>query len=116
MDRRRRLYKNYLSDRSHENKRKVKEVEKSLKYELRRFEVEAMDETAKYLEDTARRHNSKILFWDFNKLRGTSQFRLFPVKNRNVATNSYKERVKERWVEHFEDMLYGYRVRGKDIA
>ena len=51
MDRRRRSYKNYLSDRSHENKRKVKEVEKSLKYELRRFEVEAMDEITKYLED-----------------------------------------------------------------
>ena len=49
--RRGKFYKNYLSDRSHENKRKVKEVEKSLKYELRRFEVEAMDEITKYLED-----------------------------------------------------------------
>ena len=37
------LYKNYLSDGSYENKRNVKKVEKALKYELRRCEVEAMD-------------------------------------------------------------------------
>ena len=56
------LYKNYLSDRSYENKRNVKKVEKALKYELRRCEVEAMDKIAEDLEDAARRHNSKILY------------------------------------------------------
>ena len=66
------LYKNYLSDRSYENKRNVKKVEKALKCELRRCEVEAMDKIAKDLEDAARRHNSKILYWHVNKLRGSS--------------------------------------------
>ena len=55
------MYKNYLSDRSYENKRNVKKAEKVLKYELRRCEVEAMDKIAEDLEDL-RRHNSKILY------------------------------------------------------
>jgi len=37
------LYRNYLSDRSFENKRNVKKFEKALEYELRRCEVEAME-------------------------------------------------------------------------
>ena len=49
------LYKNYMSDRSNENKRNVKKVEKALKYELRRCEVEAMDNITMELEDTASR-------------------------------------------------------------
>jgi HPt (histidine-containing phosphotransfer) domain-containing protein len=56
------LYKNYLSDRSYENKRNVKKVDKALKYELKRCEVEAMDEIAEDLEDAARQHNSNILY------------------------------------------------------
>ena len=76
---RRGLYKNYLSDRSYENKRNVKKVEKALKYELRRCEVEAMDKIAEDLEDVARRHNSKILYWHVDKLRGSSKARLVPV-------------------------------------
>ena len=44
---RRGLYKNYLSGRSYENKRNIKKVEKALKYELRRYEVEVMDKIAK---------------------------------------------------------------------
>jgi hypothetical protein len=55
------LFKNYLSDRSYENKRNVRKVEKALKYELRWCEVDAMDEIAEDVEDAARRHNSKIL-------------------------------------------------------
>ena len=70
---RRGLYKNYLSDRSYENKRNVKKVEKALKYEIRRCEMEAMDKIAEDLEDAARRHNSKILYRHVNKLRGSSQ-------------------------------------------
>ena len=64
---RRGLYKNYLSDRSYENKRNVKKVEKALKYELRRCEVEVMDKIAVDLEDAVRWHNSKILCWHVNK-------------------------------------------------
>ena len=52
--RRRGLYKNYLSDRSNENKRNIQKVEKALKYELRRCEMEAMDKIAEDLEDAAR--------------------------------------------------------------
>ena len=109
------LYKNYLSDRSYENKRNVKKVEKALKYELRRCEVEAMDEIAEDLEDAARRHNSKILYWRVNKLKESSQSGLVPVKDRNGATISDKEKVKERWVEHFENVLNRDTVAGKDI-
>ena len=75
---RRGLYKNYLSDRSYENKRNVKKVEKALKYELRRCEVEAMDKITED-KDVARRYNSKILYWHVNKLKGDSQSRLVPV-------------------------------------
>ena len=56
------MYKKYLSDRSHENKRNVKTVKKALKYELGRSKGAAMDKIAKDLEDTSRRHNSKILY------------------------------------------------------
>ena len=90
---RRGLCKNYLSDKSYENKRNVKKVEKVLKYELRRCEVETMDEIAEDLEDAARRHNSKILYWHVNKLKGSSQSRLVPVKDKNGATISDKEKV-----------------------
>jgi hypothetical protein len=71
IDRRRGLYKNYLSVRSYENKRNVKKVEKALKYELRRCEVQVMDKIAEDLEYAGRRHNSKILYWHVNKLRGS---------------------------------------------
>ena len=67
--------------------------------------MEAMDKIAEDLEDAARRHNSKILYWHVNKLRGSSRSRLVPVKDRNGATISDKERVKERWAEHFENVL-----------
>ena len=102
---------NYQSDRSCENQRNVKNVEKLLKYELRRCEVEAMDKIAEDLADTARQHNSKILYWHASKSRGTSQSGLFPVRDRNGATISAKEIVKERWVEHFENVLNGTRAK-----
>ena len=76
-------------------------MEKALKYKLRRCEVEAKDKIAEDLEDAARRHNSKILYWHVNKLKGSSQSGLVPVKDRNGATISNKEKVKERWVETF---------------
>ena len=112
---RRGLNKNYLSDRSYENKRNVKKAEKALKYELRRCEMEAMDKIAEDLEDAARRHNSKILYWHVNKLKGSSRSGLVPVKDRNGATISDKEKVKARWVEHFENVLNRDTVAGKDI-
>ena len=43
IEKRRDLYKYYLSDRSYENKQNVRTVEKALKYKLRKCEVEAMD-------------------------------------------------------------------------
>ena len=72
-----------MSDRSYENKRNINKVQKTLKYELRRREVEAMDKTAEDLEDAVRRHNSKILYWHINKLRGSGQSEIAPVKDRN---------------------------------
>ena len=63
-----------------------------------------MDDLAKDLEDTARRRNSKTLYWYVNKFRGSSQSGLFPVKDRTGATISDKERVKKRRVEHFENV------------
>jgi len=62
IERRRDLYKNYLSNISYENKRNVKKVERALKYELKRCEAEAMNKNAQDLEDTARWNNSKILY------------------------------------------------------
>ena len=105
IERRKILYKNYLSDTSYKNKRNVKKMEKALKYELRRYEMEAIDKFAEDLEDTARRRNSKTLYWYVNKFRGSSQSGLFPVKDRTGATISDKERVKKRWAEHFENVL-----------
>ena len=37
------------------------------------------------------------------------------VKDRNAAKSSDKERVKDRWVEFFENVLNQERVSGKDI-
>ena len=48
-------------------------------------------------------------------MRGSSPSELFPVKNRKEATISDKERVKKRWVEHFENVLNRERIAGKDI-
>ena len=74
-----------------------------------------MDKIADDLEDVARQHNSKILYWHVNKLRGSSQSGLVPVKGRNRAIISDKERVKERWAEYFENVVNRERVAGKDI-
>ena len=70
-------------------------MEKALRYELRRCKVDAMDKTAKDQEDAARRHNIKILYWHVNKLKESSQSGLVPVKDRNRATISDKEKVKK---------------------
>ena len=79
--------------------------------------MKAMNKITKDLEDAARRENSRILYWHVNKLKGSSQSRLVPVKDRNGATNSDKERVKETWVEHFENVRPRHscmkRYRGK---
>ena len=77
--------------------------------------MEAMDKIADDKKDAARRHNNKILYWYVNKLRGNGQSVLVPVKGRNGATIIEKERVKERWPEHFDNVLNRDRVTGKDI-
>ena len=74
-----------------------------------------MDKVTEDLEDAARRRYSKILYWHVNKLRGSSQSGLVPVKDRNGAWISDKERVKERWVEYFECVLNWDTVAEKDI-
>ena len=63
-------------------------MEKALKYELRRCEVQAMDKIAMNLEDAGRRHNSKILYWHVDTLRASSQSGLVPVKDMNGASIS----------------------------
>ena len=90
-------------------------MEKTLKYELRRCELEAMDKIDEDLEDAARQHNSKILYWHVNKLRGSSKSGRVSVKDRNRATISDKERIKERWKKQIESVLNRDRVAGKDI-
>ena len=45
----------------------------------------AMDKIAEDLEDAARRHNSKILFWHVNKLRGSSQSGLILVEDKECS-------------------------------
>jgi len=47
----------------------VKKWEITLKYELNRFEVEALDKIPEDLTDAARWHNSKIFYLHANKLR-----------------------------------------------
>ena len=60
--------------------------------------MEAMDKIAEDLEDAARQHNSKILYWHINKLKRRRQSGLVPVKDRNGATISDKEKVqKDGW-------------------
>ena len=56
--------------------------------------MEAMDKIAEHLEDTAGRHNSKILYWHVNKLRGSGQSRLVLVKDRNSTRVSDKKELK----------------------
>ena len=73
---------------------KIEKVEKALKYELRRCEVETMDKIAEDLEDAARQHNSKTLSWQFNKLRGSSQFGLVPLKDGIKFKENIKNKIK----------------------
>ena len=77
--------------------------------------MKAMDKIAEDLKDAARRHNSKILCWHVNKLRGNSHSGLVPVKDRNGVTISDKERFKEKWMKNFENVLNRDTVAGKDI-
>ena len=65
--------------------------------------MDAMDKVAEDMEDAARRHNNKILYWYVNKLSGGSQSRLVLVKDRDGVTICDKERVKER--SNFENVL-----------
>ena len=58
MERRRGLYRNNLSNRSYENKRNVKKVEKALEYERRSCEMKVMDKIVEDLEDAIKREQS----------------------------------------------------------
>ena len=74
-----------------------------------------MDKIAEDLEDAARWNNSKTLYWRVNKLRGNSQSGLVPVKDRNGAKISDKERVNDRQAERFEKVLNSASVTGNYI-
>ena len=67
------MYKKYLNNRSYENKRNVKKIKIALKLELKRCEVEDMDEMA---EDLEMQPDGiivyKILYWHVKKLRRNS--------------------------------------------
>jgi hypothetical protein len=54
------------------------------------------------------------LHWYVKKLRGSSQSGLFPVRDRNRTAISDTERPKERWADHFENVLNQDRVTGKE--
>ena len=92
----------------------VTKIEKALTYELRRFKVEAMDKIAEDLEDVVRRHISKIFYWRVKELEENRQPGLLPIKDRNGTSISDKEKVKERWVEPFENVLNLDKIRGND--
>ena len=59
-----------------------------------RYEVETMDKIVEDPEDAARWHNSKILYWHVNKLKGSSQSGLVPVKDRNGAQLVIRKELK----------------------
>ena len=89
-------------------------MEKALKFDPKKCEVETVDKIAEDLEDAASRHNSELLTWHVNELRRGGQSGL-PIKGRSGATISDKERVKESWEEHFENMLNRDIVAREDI-
>ena len=80
IERRRGLYKNCLSHRSYQNKWNLKKGEKELKYDLNRWEVDAMGKIVEDLEDAARRYISKIFYCRVNKLTGVVSFDLSLLK------------------------------------
>ena len=90
-------------------------MKRESKYQLRRFEVDITNEIAKDHENPARLHSSRILYWRVNKLIKDRQSGHVPVKDRNGATISDKERINEKWEEHFENELSRDRVARKDI-
>ena len=73
---------------------KIEKEEKALKYELRRCEVETMDKIAEVLEDAARQHNSKTVSWQVNKLSGSSQSGLAPLKDGVKLQENIKNKIK----------------------
>ena len=64
-----------------------------------------MNTIAEDLEDATRRHNSKIFYWHTKKLRGNSQPRIVPDKDRNRDLISDEERLKEKWAKYLRLFL-----------
>jgi hypothetical protein len=75
-----------------------------------RYEVQTMNKIAKDQGNAASQHNSKALFGNVNKFKGSSQSGSVPFYDRNRIRISDKERVKERWAEYFENVLNQDRV------
>ena len=80
-------------------------AEEPVKIKLRKCEEEIINKIVEGLDEAARRHNKKKLYWYVNKMRNISQFGFFPAKDRNRVTVNDKERIKERWVEHIDFVL-----------
>ena len=78
----------------------VRRVEKALKFELRRFEMEASDKITKDLEDVIRRHNSKTLHRQFEQFKRKCQSGLVPLKKMNIV-KSMKRKVLKRDGQNF---------------
>ena len=51
------------------------------------------------------RYNNQILYLRVKKLRMSSHSKLVLIKNRNGASISDKERVKERWTENLWNVI-----------
>ena len=76
-----------------------------------------MDKISEDLEDAARRHISKILYWHVNQLRGNSQSRLIPVKDKNGPQLVIRKELKKDWKKILRMCLteieYRKRYKGK---
>ena len=55
------------------------------------------------------------MYWHVNILRENSQSGLVSVKDKNRDTIRDNKRVKEEWVEHFQNVLNHSRVTGEYI-
>ena len=77
-------------------------------------EVEVMDKIAEDIEDAARWHNSEILFPAYMLINQEGIVNL-KISQLKTGIINDKERVKERWEEHFPNVLNRNIIARKDI-
>lgn len=107
---RNKLHEIYLGSKTEENRKKVREIEKTLKKELKKCENDFMDKIAEDLEDAAKRHNLKVMYEHVRNLSGRKKQAILPVKNEKGEQLHDKEQIKDRWSEHFKKVLNRDRV------